>query len=116
MTGEPEADLRGGGSDGDAVPADAALTHLMAMAAPTAAVAAREGVGDLTGNIPREGGQQYQPHHRGGNNHHKAAAEAAAGDQPVGFDAGDERHVDRREVAHHLVRYSHNRESGTITK
>ncbi|KAK4276502.1 hypothetical protein QN277_014643 [Acacia crassicarpa] len=109
LAGKSEADLRRGGSHRHAVPTDAALAHLMGMTVRmmTTAVKAREGVRDLTGYVPRQRCDQHQAHQGARNNHDKAAAEVPTAHEPVGFDDGDQRHVDRRQVADDRVGYSH---------
>lgn len=103
LRGEVEPDLGGRGLDGDAVPADAALAgHLVG-----AVVVPGDGVGGLLGHVPRERGDEDEPHHRRGEDQHEPPAEAAAGHQPVRLDRRDHRHVDRRQVPHHRVGHRH---------
>lgn len=99
---ESEPDLGGGGLDGDAVPADSALAHLVD-------VVPQDGVLGLVGDVPRQSPDEDQRHDGRCRHQNESPAEASPGGAPVPLHYRDRRHVDRRQVPNNRIGHGHRR-------
>ncbi|EYU38794.1 hypothetical protein MIMGU_mgv1a016544mg [Erythranthe guttata] len=99
---EAEPDLRGRRFDGDAVPADAAAAHFVAVIARR-----HQRVGGLARDVPDEAGDQDRRHDRRGEDEDADAAEAPADGQTVCPHRGNDQQVQCRQISGHRVGNRH---------
>ncbi|KAK4429397.1 hypothetical protein Salat_1240100 [Sesamum alatum] len=98
---ETEPDLRRRRFDGDAMPADAAAAHFVAV------IGRRQRARRLPRHIPSEARNQDERHNRGGEDENTNAAEAPPNRQSVGLHGSDYHQVERRQIPHHRVGNRH---------